>query len=106
MKYLVSGSGGPGLGSPEEAKEMLDNIVHPSFEALMKLESEGKMLGGGLPVGDRAIVFILEVSSHAEVDTIIQQMPIWSMLEWQVIPLQDFAGRMEQEKSMLATMGM
>ncbi len=104
MMYLVSGSSGPGFDSPEEARELLSNVVHPSFDQLMALEAEGKVLGGGLPVGDRAVVFILEASSNEEVDGIIQGMPIWSLLEWQVIPLQSFAGRKAQEQEMLAKM--
>lgn len=105
MKYLVSGSGGPGFESAADAKDKLDNVVHPTFEALMKLESEGKILGGGLPVGDRAIVFILEAASNAEADIIIQNLPMWSLLEWQVLPLQDISGRLEQEKALLEKMG-
>ena len=58
-----------------------------------------------LPVGDRAIVFILEASSNAEADSIIQNLPMWSLLEWQVLPLQDISGRLEQEKALLAKMG-
>jgi len=104
MKYLVSGSGGSGFGSAEEAKEVLENVVHPSFEAMIKLESEGKILASGLPVGDRSVIFVLEASSHSEADSIIQGMSIWSMLEWQVIPLQDVTGRLAQEKALLAKM--
>jgi len=102
MKYLVSGSGGPGFGSPEEAKELLENVVHPSFEAMIQLESEGKILASGLPVGDRSVVFVLEASSHEEADSIIQNMSIWPMLEWQVIALQGVAERLSQEKALLA----
>jgi hypothetical protein len=105
MRYLVSGSGGAGFDSPAEAKELLGSVVHPSFEALIQLESQGKVLGGGLPVGDRSVVFILEAASHEEADIIIQGLPIWSMLEWQVIPLQTIAGRLEQEKALLSQMG-
>jgi len=44
------------------------------------------------------------VASHEEADKIIQSMSIWSMLDWQVIPLQGIDGRLEQEKAMLAQM--
>ena len=101
MKYLVTGSGGPGFDSPEAAKELLESIVHPSFDQILKLEAEGKILASGLPVGERAIVFVLDVASHDEADKIIQGMPIWSMLEWQVIALQDTGERAAQEKQLL-----
>jgi len=104
MRYLVSGSSGPGFSSPEEAKQVLESVVHPSFERLTALEAEGKVLGGGLPVGDRAIVFILEASSHQEADNIVQGLSIWSMLEWEVIPLTGFGDRLAGEKALLAKM--
>ena len=102
MRYLVSGSSGPGFGSPEEAKQLLENVVHPSFERLAALEAEGKVLGGGLPVGDRALVFILEAASHSEADSIVQNLSIWPMLEWEVLPLVDYGERLAQEKALLA----
>ena len=105
MKYLVSGSSGPGFGSPEEAKQLLENVVHPSFERLVALEAEGKISGSGLPVGDRAIVFVLDAASHSEADSIIQNLPIWPLLEWEVVALQGVAERLAQEKELLARMG-
>jgi len=54
MKYLVVASGGPGFSSPEEALEVLEKTILPSFAALKKLEAAKKILAGGLPVGDRA----------------------------------------------------
>jgi hypothetical protein len=56
MKYLVIGSGGPGFTSPEEAVEVLEEGILPTFDALMKLEEDDKILAGGLPIGDRAFV--------------------------------------------------
>lgn len=104
MRYLVSGSSGPGFGSAEEAKQLLENVVHPSFERLTALEAEGKVLGGGLPVGDRSLVFILEASSHEEADSIVQNLSIWPMLEWEVLPLTEYGDRLAQEKALLAKM--
>ena len=101
MKYLVTGSGGPGFQSPEDAVEMLENVVHPSFDQIQKLEAEGKIVASGLPVGERALVLVLDVSSHDEADKIIQSLPIWSMLEWQAIALQDTGERAAQEKQLL-----
>jgi len=56
MKYLVVGSEGPGFTSPEEVLAVLEGGILPTFDALMKLEAEKKILAGGLPVGDRAFV--------------------------------------------------
>ncbi|MEJ2183518.1 MAG: muconolactone Delta-isomerase family protein [Nitrospirota bacterium] len=98
MKYLVIGSGGPGFASPEEAVSTLEEIVLPSFEQLIGLEKEKKILAGGLPVGDRSFVFIAEASSNEELDRMLRNLPMWGSLDWEVTPLQTFAGRAEQER--------
>jgi Muconolactone delta-isomerase len=98
MKYLVVGSGGPGFSSPEEAVQVLENIVLPSFEAFMKLEAEKKIIAGGLPVGERAFVFIMEASSNEEVDRLLREIPMWGLLEWEVTALQTLEGRASQER--------
>jgi hypothetical protein len=75
MKYLVISSEGPGFASPEEAVEILEKGILPTFDALMKLEAEKRILVGGLPVGDRAFVFILEASSNEEADQVLRDIP-------------------------------
>ncbi len=97
-QYLVSGSGGPGFKSPAEALKLLQKMVIPTFVALRKLKAEGKILAGGLPVGARAFVFILEASSNEEAGRIIRALPLWPMLKWKVTPLQGIEGREKQER--------
>ena len=77
MQYLVVGSGGPGFASPEETVEVLERGILPTFDALMKLEEDGKILAGGLPVGDRALTFIAEAASHEELDRMLRNIPAW-----------------------------
>lgn len=101
MKYLVVGSGGPGFASPEEASKVLEGIILPSFDQLIKLEKQKKILAGGLPVGDRAFVFIVEASSNEELDQMLREIPMWGSLEWEVTALQTFAGRAAQERSIV-----
>jgi len=101
MRYLVSGSEGPGFASPEEAVEILEEVVLPTFDALMKLEAQKKIAAGGLPVGDRAFVFIAEAASNEELDRLLRSLPAWGVLEWQVTPLQSFAGRAAQERDVV-----
>ena len=98
MKYLVIGSEGPGFASPAEAVQVLENIVLPSFDMLIKFEAEGKILGGGLPIGDRAFVFIVEASSNEELDQLLRSIPMWGSLKWKVTALQTFGGRATQER--------
>jgi len=101
MKYLVVGTGGPGFDYPEEAVEVLEESVLPSFKELVRLEKTNKIKAGGLPVGDRSLVFILEAKSNDEADKVLRGLPIWGSLEWEVTPLQTFSGRARQERQAL-----
>ena len=101
MKYLVIGSGGPGFAFPEEAIKVLEEIVLPSFDQLIGLEKKKKILAGGLPVGERAIVFIAEASSNEELDQMLRKLPLWGSLEWEVSALQTVSGRADQERSII-----
>jgi len=98
MKYLVVGSGGPGFASSEEALLILESVILPSFDELIALEKGKKILGGGLPVVDRAFVFIVEAASNDEVDKILRRIPMWGSLDWEVTALQTFSARADQER--------
>lgn len=98
MKYLVTGSGGPGYASGEEAAEVLPNLVFPAFKRIMELEKKKKILAGGLPVGERAFVCIVEAKSHDELDRLLQSIPMWGVLDWEVTPLQSVTARYAQER--------
>ena len=101
MQYLVMGSGGPGPGSPAETVQLLEGMIIPTFDYLAKLKAENKLLGGGLPVGGRAVVFILEASSNAEADQIVRDVPAWPVLQWEVTPLQAFEERAAKERAVV-----
>jgi muconolactone delta-isomerase len=101
MKYLVIGSGGPGFESPEEAVMVLEETIIPSFDKLIALEKKKKILAGGLPVGDRAFVFIAEASSNEELDQMLRGLPMWGALDWEVTALQTFAGRADMERDIV-----
>jgi len=101
MKYLVKGSAGPVSLSSGNMAQLLENVVLPSLDQLAKWEKEGKITGG-LPVGQRAFVFIVEASSNEEVDQLLRSLPIWGGMEGKVIPLQSFSGREGMEKNILS----
>lgn len=100
-QYLVEATGGPGFASPAEAMAVLEKGILPGFDYLMKLQAEKKILGGGLPVGDRAFAFIIEAASNDEADQLVRGIPFWGVLQWKVIPLESFAGRADTERAML-----
>ncbi len=98
MKYLVTASDGPGFASQEEALEVLQDVILPSFSKLIELEKKKKIIAGGLPVGDRAFVFMVEAKSNDELDQMLRQLPMWGEFDWEVTALQTFNGRAKQER--------
>ena len=100
MKYLVMGTEGPGFFSADEAIEILENVVLPAFSELEELESDGAIVGG-VPIGERSLVFIIEADSHDDVDRTLRSFPMWGAMEWEVTPLQDFESRSAQEREIL-----
>jgi len=98
MQYLVEGARGPLPPSPEQAIALLEGTVIPHFEYMIRLKAEGKILAGGIPVGDRAFICIIEAGSNEEADRIVRDMPAWGLLEWKVTPLQSVEARAEMER--------
>ena len=80
---------------------MVENIVIPSFEAMSKLESEKKILASGIVSGGRAGMFIIDVESNKELTKLLQSLPFWGILKWEIIPLDSLTERIEVEKQML-----
>src|ERR1700749_185421 len=101
MQYLVEGARGPLPPSPEQAIALLEETVIPHFEHVIRLKTEGKILAGGVPVGDRAFVFFIEGGSHEETAPIVRYMPAWGLLEWKVTPLQSVEARAEMERKVV-----
>jgi hypothetical protein len=104
MQYLVEGARGPLPPSPEQAIALLEGMVLPAFEYVIRLKAEGKVLAGGVPVGDRAFVCVIEAASNDEADRIVRDMPTWGVLEWKVTPLQNFETRAAMERKVVQTL--
>lgn len=99
-KYLVKAEGGPGPDTPEAAVELLEGFVLPTMEMVMKWEEEGKVVGG-LPVGGRAFVMIVDAASNHDLDRMLRSLPMWPLMEWHVVPLESAAGRAEIERTIV-----
>jgi len=104
MQYLVEGRRGSLPTSPGQAVSFLEGIVIPHFDHLMKLERDKIILGGGLPVGDRAFIFIIEAKDNDEADRIVRGTPGWPILEWTITPLQSVASRADMEREFVKTL--
>lgn len=99
--FLVKTSEGPGFASPEEAVEVLEKGILPTFDMLLDLQKKKKIVAGGLPVGSRTLYLIVEAESHDEVDRMLRAIPGWGVLSWKVIPLQSLAARAEMERAVV-----
>ena len=78
--------------------------VLPGHEALINLKSEGKVIAGGFPVGERAIAYIVETDSPKELDALfalLQGIPFWGIVKTKVTPLQDFEDRRDQDRQFI-----
>jgi len=104
-QYLVRGTFiDPGMLAPPDAVvKMSESTVFPSLAMLSEWVKEGKIVGG-VAVGEKQGWFIVDAKSNAELDRMIQSLPFWGLLEWEVTPLHSFAARMGQEKEMIAKM--
>ena len=103
MQYLVTQEfvdPGP-LLPPDRWLGMIRSAVLPGHEALINLKSEGKVIAGGFPVGERAIAYIVETDSPKELDALLQGIPFWGIVKTKVTPLQDFEDRRDQDQQFL-----
>src|SRR5918999_5715311 len=62
----------------------------PSVERLLELKAQGKVVTGGYPVGQWAIVFIIEADSEEELYEILEGLPLSEAAEARVTPLEGF----------------
>lgn len=98
MKYFIKGEFiEPGVLLPQEQFiQMLENVTIPSIDAVSKLESDKKILAAGFMTGARACVFILDAGSNEEVSQLLQNLPFFNHLKWEVIPLDNAEIRANQ----------
>lgn len=103
MLYLVefkaTEAGAP--MSREQSIELLQNLIVPSLQTLANLEKEGRILGGGVFVGERAAAFIMAAESHEEVTKVVRALPAWGVWEWHITPLETFAYRAALESKVV-----
>jgi hypothetical protein len=84
--------------SPEQAAELLDQLIVPSLESL---STNGNIRAGGLFVGARSGVFIVTAKSHDEVTILVRALPAWGVWDWKVTPLERYDHRADLEKKVV-----
>lgn len=107
MQYLVTQElvdPGP-LLPPDQLLGMYRTAVLPGHEALINLKSEGKILAGGYPLGERAIAFVVEADSPKELDSLLLEIPFWGITKTKVTPLQAFEDRRDKDRQFAKQLG-
>ena len=64
--------------------------ILPSLDALKDLQSKGKVIAGGHPVGQRYMVLFMEAESEDEVRKLLGELPLSELGDMQVIELKSF----------------
>jgi hypothetical protein len=78
------------LVPPQAIFDTVDAAVVPSFQMLGQMMQQGKVKGGTYP-GERGGAFVIEVDSFEELDGILNGLPFFGLVEWEVKALVPFA---------------
>jgi hypothetical protein len=73
--------------------------ILPSLDALKDLQSKGKAIAGGHPVGQRYMVLFMEAESEDEVRELLGELPLSELGDMQVIELKSFEELRDPGKS-------
>jgi muconolactone delta-isomerase len=71
---------------PSSREQWLGQVV-ATWQVLAELERTGKAKGAGALLGRQAGVAILDAESHEEVAVILQRLPVYAYLEWEIVPM-------------------
>jgi muconolactone delta-isomerase len=92
MLFLVRGENIDSgyLLPPEQTMQAVEQAAVPSFQQMAQWEQQGKVKGGVHP-GERAGAFVIDVESYEELDSMMNHLPFFGLVKWEVKPLMPFA---------------
>jgi hypothetical protein len=105
MRYLVRGEfieESLEGRTPEEYDLYFQQVVRPGIEALWKL-AENKAVRG-VTAGERESVFVIEADSSAEVERLLNSLPLRGSMKWTVSPMQSLKSALDQHRIAVQTM--
>ena len=70
--------------------QIVTEAILPSLKALHDLQSKGKVLAGGHPVGQRYIVMFMEADSEEEVRELLGGLPLSELGSTSITELKNF----------------
>jgi muconolactone delta-isomerase len=85
---------------PLPPKEWLE-LVMKMLETIMDYKQKGKIVVHGAYVGRHAGCIIWDVESHTDLQSLLIQLPLWPLMEWEIIPLLSTADTFESVKQAL-----
>lgn len=74
-------------GIPPMPREQWLGMTASTWEVIKQLENSGKVLAGGAFVGQRAGCVIADVASNEELAELLNRLPLFAYLEWEVVPM-------------------
>ncbi|HHT75003.1 MAG TPA: hypothetical protein PLI21_00510 [Methanomassiliicoccaceae archaeon] len=90
-----------GMGeTADENKNILEKLIIPSIEDLLKMEKEG-IVRGGFFEGQRAAAFIFSVSSGEELDDMLSALPCSAVFGIESMPLESLADALTRDRRIL-----
>jgi len=103
MRYLVTVDHADTAAplSSQQTLQLIEQAVIPTLDACAQLESEHKMLAGGVMARTGSAILIVEAASNEELNRLVQRLPAWGALNVSVTPLQSFAERADQDRQAL-----
>ena len=79
--------------------DIVTQKILPSLDALKDLQSQGKVLAGGHPVGQRYVVLFMEAESEEEVRRLLGELPLSELGDTAVTELKSFEELQDPGKS-------
>jgi hypothetical protein len=103
MKYLVNVEAieSGAIMNPQDVIQNLERVIVPSVKMMIDWEKNKKILAGGVFVGAKEGVAVIEADSHDECGRMLQSLPFWPQYRWKVTPLENFDDRLKQIDEML-----
>lgn len=79
--------------------DIVREALLPSLDVLTDLQSKGKVLAGGHPVGQRYIVLYMEAESEDELHELLGELPLSELGDTAVIELKSFEDLLHPPKA-------
>jgi muconolactone delta-isomerase len=97
MLFLVRGENIDAgyLLPPDQTLQAIEQAVLPSFQQMAQWEQQGKVKGGIHP-GERGGAFVVDVESYEELDSMMNRLPFFGLVKWEVKALMPFASVAQQ----------